>query len=464
MRVTLVYAGITSVGFNGLFQGMEGGWISHGLCILGACAKQEGFEVDLIDLRALKGWDDFRAQVVARRPAVIGFYMPSVNYNPVVKGIKIVKEVDPNIITMVGGPHPTAVPEEVMAEQSIDYVVTGEGEIVFVDFLKNLRNGIRPTERLLHGMHPDPDAQPIADRDLFLDEWKRAGFTPESPEVSFCDELPIPFVTIIAGRGCHYNCNFCKPVEDLIFGGKTRRRSVAHVIGELKYLRDRFHFKSFMIHDDCLTENREWVKGFCRAYKAEGFTQPFFCQSRADLVVKFEDMIKLMVNVGLKGLFIGFESGSDRVLKFIRKGTTRATNIAAADICKKYGITVWANYMLALPTETEDEIRETISMMKRIDPDYYSPAFFTPYPGSDLHAYCVEHDLSLIHDHDSYRRNPTEPKIKGHDYKFLQWAVQESQRRTLPNAINRRSRYFWKRYASPKKVVRRLGRMMGAGT
>ena len=98
--------------------------------------------------------------------------------------------------------------------------------------------------------------------------------------------LPPPFVTIIAGRGCIYNCAFCKPAESLIFGKKVRRRSVANVMGELRMLRDRFHFNSFMFHDDCLIEDREWVAEFCDAYMGEGFTQPFFCQGRADIIVR----------------------------------------------------------------------------------------------------------------------------------------------------------------------------------
>ena len=69
---------------------------------------------------------------------------------------------------------------------------------------------------------------------------------------------------------------------------------------------------------------------------------------------------------------------------------------------------------------------DTVKMIKKIRPDHYSPAFYTPHPGSDLYDYCIENDLSLIKSHDSYRRNPTEAKIKGVDYEFLHWAMQES--------------------------------------
>jgi len=233
-------------------------------------------------------------------------------------------------------------------------------------------------------------------------------------------------------------------------------------MGELRLLRDKFHFNSFMFHDDCLIEDREWVTEFCQAYMAEGFRQPFFCQGRADIIVKNEDMVALMARAGLKGYFVGFESGNDRVLRFIRKGTTRAINLEAARVSRKYGLSIWANYMLGLPTETKEEIMDTISMLREIDPDYYSPAFYTPHPGSDLFDYCEEHGLSLITNYDSYRRNPDEVKIKGHDYEFLQWALKESMRRKPINTIKRQVKYYWGRYASPRKAMRKLGQAIHA--
>ncbi|MDA8217299.1 MAG: radical SAM protein [Dehalococcoidales bacterium] len=461
MHVTLVYPGIVGPGFRSAGKGMDAGWISHGLCMLGACVRQAGYEVDLIDLRALDGWDHYREELRRRQPDVIGVTMMSVDYNPAVQAVAIAKEVDPRIVTVVGGPHPTVALDEITPNKTIDHVVTHEGENAFIDLLRQLEEGKTP-ERVIHGGRPDLDSLPFGDRDLFLNEWRRSGYTLDSPEVPLADELPMPFVTIIAGRGCLYNCSFCQPAERILFGGRVRRRSVANVIEELKYLRERYHFKSLLIHDDCLTEDRKWVVEFCEAYRANGFTQPFFCQSRADIVVKNEDMVALMRRTGLGGFFIGFESGSDRMLKFLRKGTTVAQNLEAGRICRRYGIRVWANYMLGLPTETKEEIMATVRMLKEIDPDYYSPAFYTPHPGSDLYTYCLENDLSLIKDHDSYRRNPTELKIKGHDYQFLSWALQESMRRKPQNELRRRLVALVRRYGSPRKAARRLRRLMPA--
>jgi len=459
IKTTLVYPGIAGYGFNSLKRGMEAGWISHGLARLGAAAKAQGFEVNLIDLRALSGWDQFREVLAERDPDVVGVTMMSVDYNPASQAVRIAKEVKPEIVTVIGGPHPTIALEDSLRIPHVDYLVTREGEVTFPWLLHLIEGDDPPPHRVLRGETPDLDAIPLADRDLFLDEWRKWGYDLDSPEVAFVEELPPPFATLIAGRGCIYNCAFCKPGEDYLFGKRTRRRSVDNVIAELRILVERYHIASFMFHDDCLTEDREWVIEFTDKYIAEGFTMPFFCQSRADIIAKHEDMVARMAKAGLRGYFIGFESGSDRVLRFIRKGTTAEQNRQAARVCRKYDIAIWANYMLGLPTETKEEVMETVQLMKEIDPDYYSPAFFTPHPGTDLYDYAAEHDLSRITDYDSYRRNPTEPKIKGQDYDFLKWAMQESQRRKPLNGFKRWADHQWQRAhrVTPAKVMRKLG-------
>lgn len=393
---------------------MDSSWISHGLSLLSACVKQEGFTTDLIDLRRLFGWNEFEKIIRKKMPEIVGITMMSVDFNPAIKAAKIIKRINPESKIIVGGPHPTLAPKELENYKTVDYVVIGEGEIILPELIKKIKKG-KKIKRVLSGAKPDLDKIPFADREIF------GAF--EKPIVP---KLPKPFISIIAGRGCLYNCSFCKPAEDKLFGKPVRRRNVANIIEELRFLRNKYNFKSLMIHDDCLTEDRSWVVEFCRKYQENGFRQPFACQTRADILCRNEEMVELMAKTGLYMYLIGFESGNQRVLNFIRKGTTVEQNYQAAEICKKYGIKIWANYMMGLPTETKKEIMDTVKMIQSIKPDYFSPAFFTPTPGSDLFDYCQKHKLSLIKSHDQYQRNPTEVKIKGQDYKFLKEAMEKS--------------------------------------
>jgi radical SAM superfamily enzyme YgiQ (UPF0313 family) len=417
LKVTLVHASISSCGFNSFRRAddlTESTWISHGLSSIAAYAKSEGFDVDLIDLRKLKNWREFSKEIIKRNPDVVGLTMMSVDFNPVMRCIDIIKKVKPRINVVVGGPHPTVMSQEVIPNSKIDYIVLGEGEISFTNLLKNIQRG-RNSERIIQGIKPDLDKLPFVDREIY------GHF--EEPCV---EGLSSPFFTLIAGRGCIYNCSFCQPAERAIFGRRVRRRSVKNVIEELKFLREKHNFQSLMIHDDCLTEDTDWVNMFCNEYEKEGFEQPFICQSRADLICRNEGLVKRMKKAGLYIFIIGFESGNQRILKFLRKGTTVKQNYEAAKICRKYGIKIWANYMLGIPTETEQEAMDTVEMIKEIRPDHCSPAFFTPHPGSDLFKYCIENELSLITSHNEYRRNPYGAKIKNIDYKFLNAILQES--------------------------------------
>lgn len=426
MKVLLIFAGIAEAGFNRSGQKLKLVWINHGLASIAGSVKKAGHEVNLIDLRQLSSWDEFKAKVTAYAPQVVGITMMSVDYETVMRAIEIIKEIDKRIKVVVGGPHPNLALEEVKANTDIDYIVLGEGEISFVELLGDIESG-KAVNRVIQGVKPDLDALTFADREIFA-----------AREMPIDHFLRIPFVTIIAGRGCIYNCSFCQPAERMIFGPAVRRRSVKNVIDELKLLRERSNFQSLMIHDDCLTEDRAWVMDFCRQYRNNGFKQPFVCQSRADIICKNEDMVKMMARSGLAMFLIGFESGNQRVLNFLRKGTKIEQNYKAADICKRYGVRVWANYMLGIPTETKEEALDTLAMIRKIKPYRASPAFFTPHPGSDLYKYCEENDLSLMKSHSDYSRSPDSPKIKGVDYVFLREVLEESKKIPLSVKIRRK--------------------------
>ena len=134
----------------------------------------------------------------------------------------------------------------------------------------------------------------------------------------------------------------CKPGEDLIFG-KFRMRSVDHLMGEVEMLHDRYHFNILMVDDDLFTAKPDYVMEWCDRYEKIG--KPFAIQTRADLCYKHPEIFKRMKEVGLGWVRMGLESGNQRVLNYMRKGTTVEQNYGAVELCHKLGVQVIANYM-----------------------------------------------------------------------------------------------------------------------
>ncbi len=412
MHVTMIFPGIALPGFDSFRKKrtIEANFIDHGLASLSASAKAHGHTVDLIDLRTLLDWSHFREEVRRRRNKVWALTSWSLHYPDAVRAIRIVKEEQEDATIIFGGVHVTIHTQQVASNRLIDHIITQEGEISFVTLLDELAAG-EQAERIIIGKGPGLDDIPWVDRDLFDMSGELA--TPMVPS------LPTPFVTTNAGRGCPFKCNFCQPAERAVFGNRVKMRSQRNVIGELRSLKDRFRFRSWMAHDDLFFINHRWTREFCAQYKAAGFTEPYICQMRADLICRYPDVVKQMAECGLAWAMIGFESGSQRILDLFEKETTVEENLKAAEICKEYGVKIWANIMFGAPTETREEVMDTVRMVWKIKPDHLSTSFFTPTPGSGMAEELDKKGLTIVDPYNGSCRTPTEAKVKDVDYVWL---------------------------------------------
>jgi radical SAM superfamily enzyme YgiQ (UPF0313 family) len=421
MKVLLIYPGLAE-GFDSYEK--RSNWFNHGIGIISSILKNDGHQVIYLDLRKCKGWLDVDSEIRNIDFEIALISVATVDFEPAQKLAELIKAKDPDMKIMVGGPHPTLMTEQTAGIEAFDYIFTHEAEITLPAVLRNLA----AAPRIIKGeMPPDLDRLPFVDRSL-----APLGETP------WFSGLSQPYFSITASRGCLYKCTFCQPAERAIFGNNVRKRSVDNVLDEIVYLSECYGMQSFMIHDDCFTQYYSWVEEFCDKKSKRGLTQPFACQTRADIICSRPDLMQKLVDVGLTWVLIGFESGSDRVLEFIKKGTTVEQNIKAGRICKELGIKMSANYMFGLPTETREEMAQTVKMMREIKPDIYSPTVFIPAPGSDLYSYCIEHDLSLISSSKEYSRSfLTGAKIKGVDYGYVYQMIYESWSEKTPRLIGR---------------------------
>jgi anaerobic magnesium-protoporphyrin IX monomethyl ester cyclase len=429
MKATLIFPGITLCGW-GRFGRPDGGgdanFVQYGLAYIAAFAKQKGHDIDLVDLRKLAGWEDFDAEIRRRAPAVFGLSATSVDFPVAREAARRVKRIDPRSITVIGGVHATVRPEEVAAVEAVDHIVTGEGEIAFEALLDRIGRNLS-SPRVLAGSPADIAQLPHPDRELF-------DFRSGELAHPWLPHMPAPFVSIVTSRGCPFHCKFCQPAERRVFGDAARLRPIDDVMAELAGLRERYHFKSLLIHDDLFTFNRKRVREFCRRYRGGGFTAAFTCQARADFVAGNADLIREMAETGLSCLMIGFESGSQRILDFIGKGTTVAQNYRAAEICRRHGVKIFANYMFGIPTETAEDVKRTVELIRAVQPDYCSPTVFTPYFGTELYAYCREKGLLLESSGAFFSRAPDSGrKIRSVDYDLVRYAIEQTRRNAAEN-------------------------------
>jgi hypothetical protein len=171
---------------------------------------------------------------------------------------------------------------------------------------------------------------------------------------------------------------------------------------------------------------------------AREFGQPWFCQARADIVANDEDVIRALRESGLAALSIGFESGSDRVLRLLRKGTSVEQNRQAAEVCRRHGIHIFANTMLGLPTETPEEMMATARLVREVGADVNSVGVYAPSPGSDLYEACRRDGLLLADGPAGYRRDRLGGKVAGVDYRAVDRAVAYALDLSPTQAIMRR--------------------------
>jgi radical SAM superfamily enzyme YgiQ (UPF0313 family) len=407
MKITLVYPGIAQIGFASYGRGTPNtNLMSLGLGYLSSSIKQNSdHAVDLIDLRKLRNWDHFKDELAARSSDIVGIHTNTVNFEYAMKCAEIAH--NQKRIVIAGGPHATYAPQALMDTGNIDHVVVGEGEFAIVDLLDRLKKG-RTAEPVIQGQPVENlDVLPFPDRDLFdLDRrLKLPGVFP----------FPTRYVGILASRGCGSNCAFCQPLERKLFGKRIKFRSVDNIMKEVHILRDRYQANFIMFQDDQLTQKRAWLLELCGEMKKTHVL--WGALARVDRIDA--ETLRSMREAGCVALHFGFESGSQRILDFLRKKTTVEQALTAAKLCREHGILIFANYMLGIPTESDEDLRATLKLIGEIKPEIHGISYFSPIPGSDLYEYCRDNDLIKVSSYEMYVRSVVDNKIKGIDYKLV---------------------------------------------
>jgi anaerobic magnesium-protoporphyrin IX monomethyl ester cyclase len=356
-----------------------------GLALIGAILEKAGYAVTLLDANA-PGLKPEAIPALVSGADVIGLTAMTPTITTATRIAQYIRQSRPDVKIIMGGAHPTMLPEETMASApDIDVIVRGEGDETVIELLRAFENN-SPLSNIA-GISYRADGKIVATAarisNIVMDElpfpafhllpWK--SYRPHPPH-----GVALPFAAMITSRGCPYRCAFCsKPV----FGTRFRAQSPERVVAEIAYLKNKFGVKEIAFYDDSFTLDKKRIHGICDKIISSKLKITWTCETRVNLVDK--DLLQHMKQAGCYAVAYGLESATPEILKVLNKDTTIEQVEEAVRYHHEVGLQVVGYFMLGSPSETPENIRETINFAKKLKVDFAQFSITTPFPGAELY-------------------------------------------------------------------------------
>ncbi|MFA5350386.1 MAG: radical SAM protein [Candidatus Omnitrophota bacterium] len=366
------------------------------LCLLAAYVRQQNKDVEIRILDSENmglNQADTVKEIRHFYPDLIGITANTCVFDSVKILTALIKNILPTVPIILGSSHVSALPEQSLRESKADFVVVGEGEIALSEVIAKMQNGenswdeinglaylangkprINPPVKLIQ----DLDVLPFPARDLI--DNRRYSAAP-TKRVSLG-----PITLISTSRGCPYDCGFC--AQQAIWGRRTRLRSPESVVVEIEECVNKYNIRTFNFTDELFTSNLERVMSISHLICEKKLNIKWVCSARAE---KFDfKVLKTMHTAGCREISFGVESGNQKILERISKGTNLQEIHRVINLAKKAGITTHASYILGYIGESESTIKDTIRFAKQLNT--HVAAFFiaSPLPGSRLYREFLE--------------------------------------------------------------------------
>jgi len=371
-----------------------------GLAYLASVLEVEGQRVKIIDCPTLNyDMRSLEKEVKGFKPDVVGITSTTSTIYDAYKVAELIKEINSKAKVVIGGPHVSFTAKETLKEcPFIDIVVRGEGEITTKELMLHLEKG------------------------LSLEEVKGISFrkngkiveTEDRPFIKNLDKLPFPayhllpmdkykvgkhrFANTITSRGCPFSCIFCSSSE--LCGRVWRARSPENVVEELKVLKSEYDVSEIEFLDDTFTLNSRRVEKICDLMIKENLNLSWSASSRVNTIT--QRLADIMKKAGCHTIYLGIESGSQKILDLIQKGISVIQAEKAVQIVKRADINALGSFIIGVPGETAKSIKKTIRFAKRLNLNFVQFSICTPYPGTRLYKIAKEKGLILTQDWSKY--------------------------------------------------------------
>lgn len=375
-----------------------------GLAFIGSALESAGVEVKLQDYVVFPYSKDALDSVLKEfKPHFVGLTAVTMSFHEAIRIVKDVKEIDPGVMTVMGGPHVTFCAEETLAEHpGLDLIVMGEGERTIVEVVRAVEEELPLSE--VNGIAFRSDGQVVrtAPRSELLDV----------NSISFPARHLLPLgrykalnmaVSMTTSRGCPFKCIFC--VGRRMVGAKVRYRRPNLVVDELAYL-STLGFPQINIADDLFTANKKHCLDICSEIVRRGLKVKWSSFARVDTVSR--EVLAAMKEAGCNSVSFGVETSNADILKTIQKGITTDQVVEAVKMCNEVGMLPCASFILGLPGETPETLQETVAFGKRLEEMgvMYGFHLLAPFPGTMVRERSTDYGIRILsNDWSEYHAN-----------------------------------------------------------
>jgi anaerobic magnesium-protoporphyrin IX monomethyl ester cyclase len=350
---------------------------------LSAYAKRFGYcDIALLNGQTPRGLSDAQitSHLRASPPAVVGITTQTMLWYEVARLARLVKRTLPTTKVVLGGPHLTHFGRETVAQDAVDFGIIGEGESTFLELLRTLegKRALASVAGLVWKRGSEVVVNPARTTFEPLDDLP-------SPDHSLYDlrQHRIPFDEcsptgiIISSRGCPHHCAFCSRNYPYY-----RMRSAENVVAEMQAYKE-MGYRAVTFYDDTFNASRQRVLEICHLLQERHVHLPWSFRARVDQLD--EATARAAAEAGCRRVYLGVESGVQRVLDRVRKGITVEQIRSAFSACRRNGLTTVAYVVLGLPDETRRDAEQSLALIRGIDPDYVVYQTLLPVPGSPIY-------------------------------------------------------------------------------
>lgn len=387
-----------------------GTWMPLGLAYVAGTLQKAGYDVSIYDaMSKFDTFDDIRKQIEDFNPDAVGTAAYTSSIYDAVSVLRIAKEVNPEIITMLGGIHATFCWEELLKKDGsvVDYIIRGEGDIATTELLDCVfagkkvdipgiayaRNG-KITCTIKRPLISDLDALPLA---WNLVEWKDYSFKTKKNSI---------LAVVSSSRGCTQKCTFCS--QRLFWEEKWRARSPENFVSELVYLNSTYGVDVAMIADETPTYDRERWEKILDLLIEKDLDLELLMETRVEDILRDKDIISKYREAGILHIYVGAESASQDTLNRYNKNQKVEQSKEAIDLINNAGIISETSFVLGMPDDTPQSIDAAVKLAKYYNPDLAFFLAIAPWPYSDIYPELAPY----IEEFDYSKYNLIEPIVK----------------------------------------------------